>query len=73
MNPDFKPKFVKRYANLHEGVKSAAQAFFGEVRQGAFPDEEHSFRSSSIRLVASNPDVQTTEAPEKSGVYGVPV
>ena len=74
MNPSFKPKFVKRYENLFDKVTGAAQAFFGEVREGAFPDEDHSFRSSSIRLVASNPDVKPAEAgEEKTAVYGVPV
>ncbi len=73
MNPDFKPKFVKRYDNLYERITGAAQAFFGEVREGHFPDEEHSFRSGTMRLVASNPDVQPSEGGEKSGIYGVPV
>lgn len=74
LNPSFKPKFVKRYENLFDKVTGAAQAFFGEVREGAFPDEDHSFRSSSIRLVASNPEVKPAEAgEEKTAVYGVPV
>ena len=70
MNPDFKPKFVKRYADLHGSITGAAKAFFDEVRGQKFPDEEHSFRSSTIRLVASNPEPQTEE---KGHVYGVPV
>lgn len=73
LNPDFKPKFVKRYADLHSSVTGAAQTFFSEVRAQTFPDEEHSFRSTSIRLVASNPELGSTEREEKSGVYGVPV
>ena len=73
MNPDFKPKFVKRYANHFEAIGGAARSFFDEVRQGAFPDEEHSFRSATMRLVASNPDVQPSEREEKGGIYGVPV
>ncbi len=73
MNPNFKPKFVKRYANLFDSIGGAAKAFFHEVRDGAFPDEEHSFRSTSIRLVASNPEVHISDREEKSGVYGVPV
>jgi len=83
MNPDFKPKFVKRYANLHGSITEAAGAFFSEVRQGAFPDEDHSFKSSkNIRLVAGSltPRVElpsttaTAEGGEKIGpVYGVPV
>ncbi len=73
MNPDFKPKFVKRYADLHGGITQAAQTFFDEVRAEAFPDADHSFASSSIRLVASNPDLTPNEPEEKSAVYGVPV
>lgn len=73
LNPHFKPKFVKRYADGYTTVSQAASAFFTEVRAGAFPDEEHSFRSTTMRLVASNPDVQPTEREEKSGIYGVPV
>jgi 3-methyl-2-oxobutanoate hydroxymethyltransferase len=45
MNPDFKPKFVKRYAQGHEMVKDAVGRFITEVRSGAFPDEAHSFQS----------------------------
>jgi 3-methyl-2-oxobutanoate hydroxymethyltransferase len=76
MNPDFKPKFVKRYANLHGSMTEAAGAYFSEVRAGTFPDEEHSFKSKPIRLVASTPE--PTDAPaegaEKVGpVYGAPV
>ncbi len=63
-------------ATLADGyatVSQAAQTFFTEVRAGSFPDEDHSFRSTTMRLVASNPDVKPSEREEKSGVYGVPV
>lgn len=73
LNPSFKPKFVKRYADGFTTVSQAAQTFFGEVRAGSFPDEDHSFRSTTMRLVSSNPEVQPAEREEKSGVYGVPV
>jgi 3-methyl-2-oxobutanoate hydroxymethyltransferase len=75
MNPDFRPKFVKRYANLHQGIYQAAQSFFDEVRSESFPAEEHSFQSKPIRLVASNPDPEpAAERDERTGpVYGVPV
>jgi 3-methyl-2-oxobutanoate hydroxymethyltransferase len=72
MNPDFKPKFVKRYANSWESMQGAARTYFSEVREGVFPDEDHSFRSTTMRLVASNPDVHP-ERDEKTGVFGVPV
>lgn len=73
LNPDFKPKFVKRYADMFTGITQAAQTFFTEVRAETFPDAEHSFHSTSIRLVSSNPDVTSGEPEEKSAVYGVPV
>lgn len=75
MNPDFKAKFVKRYANLFGDIKGAAETFFREVREASFPDEAHSFKSSTIRLVASNPDVAPSKPGdgEKTGIYGVPV
>jgi 3-methyl-2-oxobutanoate hydroxymethyltransferase len=76
MNPDFKPKFVKRYANLHGSITEAAGVYFSEVRAGTFPDEEHSFKAKPIRLVASTPE--PTDAPaegaDKVGpIYGAPV
>jgi len=87
MNPDFKPRFVKRYADLYGQIKGAAEAFFNEVRTDAFPDEAHSFKSKTIRLVASNPEVPPPPPPsplgpedekaagegEKIQIYGVPV
>lgn len=38
------PSFVKQYANLAEVLKEAATAFQSEVRDGAFPSAEHTFR-----------------------------
>ncbi|MGZ3460656.1 MAG: 3-methyl-2-oxobutanoate hydroxymethyltransferase, partial [Archangium sp.] len=69
-----KPKFVKHYADLHGSVSEAVGTFFSEVRAGTFPDEEHSFKSKPIRLVASHPETTDAEGPEKLGpVYGAPV
>ncbi len=76
MNPDFKPKFVKRYADLHGSITGAAGVFFSEVRASTFPDDEHSFHSKSLRLVSSNahPEPEHGEGAEKVGpIYGVPV
>jgi 3-methyl-2-oxobutanoate hydroxymethyltransferase len=49
-NPDFAPKFVKKYADGHGVVTGAARQFVDEVKGGAFPAEEHSFHSKSLRL-----------------------
>jgi 3-methyl-2-oxobutanoate hydroxymethyltransferase len=40
---DFKPKFVKRFAELRKPVADAVNAFSREVRDGSFPGAEHSF------------------------------
>ncbi|MGD0210163.1 MAG: 3-methyl-2-oxobutanoate hydroxymethyltransferase [Desulfomonilia bacterium] len=45
MNKEFKPKFVKRYANLCDTIKAAVDTYAKEVRSRAFPDEEHCFKS----------------------------
>lgn len=38
----FEPKFLKRYAQLHETVIAATRQYVGEVHEGAYPDIEHS-------------------------------
>ena len=40
---DFRPKFVKRYAELGKTADEAIAAYAAEVRSRAFPAEEHSF------------------------------
>ncbi|MCH3963756.1 MAG: 3-methyl-2-oxobutanoate hydroxymethyltransferase [Clostridium sp.] len=41
---DFKPKFVKYYANAGQIVRGAFKDYIEEVKSGSFPDEEHSFK-----------------------------
>jgi 3-methyl-2-oxobutanoate hydroxymethyltransferase len=41
---DWTPGFVKQYANLGALASQAARAFAGEVAEGKFPGEEHSYR-----------------------------
>ena len=55
MNPNFKPKFVKAYAELHGQITAAVEAFAADVRAGAFPAEEHSFHGD-LRVIKSSPD-----------------
>ncbi|HSF65391.1 MAG TPA: 3-methyl-2-oxobutanoate hydroxymethyltransferase [Paracoccaceae bacterium] len=40
---DFRPKFVKRYAELGKTADEAIAAFAAEVRAGTFPGPEHAF------------------------------
>lgn len=37
------PKFVKQYANLRETIEGAVDRWCGEVRNGHYPDDQHSF------------------------------
>jgi 3-methyl-2-oxobutanoate hydroxymethyltransferase len=41
---EWTPSFVKRYAALGSVASQAARAFADEVREGKFPDLEHSYR-----------------------------
>jgi 3-methyl-2-oxobutanoate hydroxymethyltransferase len=43
MFPDFKPKFVKKYANIREVIQTAVKEYSADVREGKFPDAEYSF------------------------------
>lgn len=40
---DFKPKFVKRYADLRSIISQAVRSYVEEVQEGRFPTDEHSF------------------------------
>lgn len=44
MYTDFRPKFVKTYADLGQVIPQAIHRYAHEVREGQFPDEEHSFK-----------------------------
>lgn len=48
----FTPKFVRRYANLHEQAIAALQTYIAEVKQRAFPAEEHTLHLSQQELAA---------------------
>jgi len=43
MNPDFSPKFVKKYLDLGVLIREAVTRYNDEVKHGAFPGPEHSF------------------------------
>jgi 3-methyl-2-oxobutanoate hydroxymethyltransferase len=45
MNPDFSPKFVKKYVDLAVLIREAVTQFRDEVKHGEFPGEEHTFSS----------------------------
>ena len=43
MSTEFKPRFVKQYQNLHQDISSAVRQYRQEVKEGAFPEIDHSF------------------------------
>lgn len=44
MYSDFKPKFVKQYAQIGSVMKEAFRQYIDEVKSGAFPSKEHTFK-----------------------------
>src|SRR5438270_4190132 len=47
MNPDFSPKFVKRYLDLGVLIREAVTRYNDEVKHGVFPGPEHSFSAET--------------------------
>ncbi|WAM33260.1 3-methyl-2-oxobutanoate hydroxymethyltransferase [Caldicellulosiruptor morganii] len=43
MYEDFKPRFVKRYAEIGSAIKDAVSRYIDEVKKGEFPGKEHSY------------------------------
>lgn len=41
MTAGFQPKFLKRYAELHQSITGAVESYVEEVRSGAYPGLEH--------------------------------
>ncbi len=48
LDPSFKPKFVKRYADLATATTEALRAYVDEVKTKRFPAEEHQFHRLSL-------------------------
>ena len=72
---DFRPKFVKRYAELGEMAKTAIAEYVREVRSGEFPTREHSFTAGPPRVAEPTPDEPPNPEPatpraRKRAAYG---
>lgn len=44
MFSDYKPKFVKQYANVGAIIKDAVKSYIDEIQEGSFPAEEHTYK-----------------------------
>src|SRR5436190_2079073 len=49
MNPDFSPKFVKKYLDLGVLIRDAVARYNDEVKHGTFPGPEHTFSTEKER------------------------
>lgn len=59
MSANFKPKFVRRYAELHQVITGAVQDYIADVKLQNFPDEGESFcrgESSKVTPLYSGGD-----------------
>ncbi len=53
LDPDFAPRFVKRFAHVGKTIVEAAAKYCAEVRQGKFPASEHEYRDTSSKTTSS--------------------
>jgi 3-methyl-2-oxobutanoate hydroxymethyltransferase len=72
LETEFKPKFVKRFADLGPAAVSGIEAYVAEVKGGTFPAEEHSFHAPSLRLLQVVPQPPVADD-DPAGVVGAPV
>lgn len=65
LDDTFKPKFVKRYAELAQPIRDAFNAYAGEVRERSFPTQTHSFGAKKPAAPGSK-----AGSADPSGGYG---
>ncbi|PWN06271.1 3-methyl-2-oxobutanoate hydroxymethyltransferase [Rhodohalobacter mucosus] len=44
LNKDFSPRFLRRYADLHESMTKAVQHYIQDVKSGDFPNENEQYK-----------------------------
>ena len=67
LDDSFKPKFVKRYAELADPVREAFSAFAADVRSRNFPGPEHSFGLKKGRTRPKPVELAPSESGEGEG------
>lgn len=43
LNKEFKPRFLRRYADMHSGMTEAVQSYIHDVKSGDFPNEQEKY------------------------------
>ena len=59
---DFKPKFTKRFAKLTEVAVNGIREYVKEVKEGAFPDDDHSYTVNDAEYDEVRSDGRETKA-----------
>ncbi len=52
LNPDFTPKFVKKYVDGAAVVQEAVRTYVDEVKRQVFPDDDHTFHAPKPKVVS---------------------
>ena len=64
MDETFKPRFVKRYADLATAIRDAVSAYAADVRERRFPEDVHTYGISAEELEAFRHAVGAIETVE---------
>lgn len=62
LNHEFKPKFVKRFADLNATITAAVTQYSQEVKSRSFPSAEHTFYAQTDSARNNTGDVPSLEA-----------
>ena len=62
LNPDFQPRFVKKYVDGAQVLTEAFRSYVDEVKGGGFPAEEHSFGPAAAPMDGSRKATRAREA-----------
>jgi 3-methyl-2-oxobutanoate hydroxymethyltransferase len=72
MNKEFKPKFVKRYAELGVQIPAAVARYKEEIASGEFPAEAQTFHADEPLFTPRGVPAKREES-DVTELYGVPV
>lgn len=54
-DPEFQPRFVRKYMNLNQVVQKSIKAYIKDVKEGDFPSEKESVHRNLVEVKAAKP------------------